>query len=127
MPKSTDKRENWSERIVARGFRELAKEFHPDAGGTDEEFDRLHKAYTELREFAKDSGVSDQRAATGKAAEVKGVQLFLDIGHISTLLAGQPVIWTGPDGYQVHIRLAGGPGQLVADVIKNLLERKRKR
>jgi len=122
MPNPKAHAVNWTERIVSTGFRELAKKFHPDAGGTDDEFDRLHKAYTDLREFAKNGGGLEDRRASAE-----GVQLFLEMGHISTLLAGQPVVWTGPDGYRVYLRLQGGPGQLLADVVKNLIAMKKRR
>ncbi len=36
------------ERIVARGYRELAKQEHPDTGGTSERFDRLKTAKLQL-------------------------------------------------------------------------------
>jgi len=36
------------ERVVAKGYRELAKTEHPDAGGSDERFDKLRTAKLQL-------------------------------------------------------------------------------
>jgi hypothetical protein len=106
--------------IIQTGYRALAKAMHPDTGGTDEEFVELREAYAELTESAKTA----QPAKPGTAPQ-NGIRLFLDISHISTLLTGRSVAWIDPgSGYSVELVLNAGPSALVADVVKNLLDRK---
>jgi hypothetical protein len=116
MAKSTEKTD-WKEKIIRAGYRALAKEAHPDGGGSDQEFDALATAHSELWELIKSGAVANGAMDLAN----KGVNLQLEIVHISALLAGQPVVWTSPNGFQVHLTLRGGTQGLITDVITNLL------
>jgi hypothetical protein len=117
MPQhKTLEKANWADQIVRTGFRELAKKAHPDGGGTDRDFDDLNDAYQSLREYAKNPQAAGQALSAGQ-----GVNLQLEIAHISALLAGQPVTWQAPNGFRVEVTLRGGTHGLITDVITNLL------
>ncbi len=106
---------DWKDLIIRKGYRALAKEAHPDVGGTEADFDALTAAQDELRQMIKNAGPA------GSDRTNQGVNLQLEINHISALLAGQPVVWTSPDKFQVQITLRGGTQGLITDVISNLL------
>jgi hypothetical protein len=116
MPKPTATTD-WKEKIIRTGYRVLAKEEHPDHGGNDRDFDELSTANSELRDLLKSGAVANGTLERSH----QGVNLQLEIAHISALLAGQPVVWTGPDGFRVDITLRGGTQGLITDVITNLL------
>jgi len=111
-------KDEWAEKIIAAGFRNLAKEFHPDAGGSKREFQELTEAASFLRRVRDHAEPARSQITPGGAW-----QLQLEMEHISTLLTGRPVYWNGPNGLGVELILRGGPGNLVADVLGKLVER----
>jgi hypothetical protein len=119
MPKPEQKTD-WKEKIIRTGYRSLAKEAHPDHGGNDRDFDDLTTALSELKDLVKSGAVANGTPNRS----TQGVNLQLEIAHISALLAGQPVVWTGPDGFRVDITLRGGTQGVITDVITNLLGNK---
>ena len=44
-----------SEKIISAGYRELAKKFHPDAGGSAKEFQELRASFEQLQSVMKEA------------------------------------------------------------------------
>ena len=108
----------WAEKIISRGFRELAKECHPDKGGDQEKFKELVEAAGFLR------SVKDHPFPVASGTPTpRGYQLQLEMAHISTLLTGRPLSWVGPGGTVIDLILRGVPGNLVAEVLTKLVEK----
>jgi hypothetical protein len=114
---------DFQELIIQAGYRKLAREMHPDAGGSERDFQRLAQAKSALLIKASEDAPSRFHFPHGQATAGQSVQLQLTMEHVSALLAGKPVWWTGENGYRVELILAGGPGARVADVLGKLVER----
>lgn len=113
---------DWEEAIINRGYRELAKVHHPDQGGSRIDFEALKEAHERLTADLETRREIPHRKS-GDNGHPKGVELKLEIAHISTLLTGKPVAWTSPEGFTVVLVLSGGPGGLVADAVAKLVQR----
>jgi hypothetical protein len=117
MPKKPDRDRDWQDLIIKTGYRELAKKHHPDAGGEEKDF----QALSDARDALLDGGRVTRVPQISDYGE--GVELQLQMEHISTLLTGRSVLWKGPNGFKVQLQLKGGPSTLVADALGKLVEK----
>jgi hypothetical protein len=54
--------QSWVEKVVAAGYRSLAKQYHPDCGGDPEAMRELNAAAAKLRGMLGKNGGGDGRA-----------------------------------------------------------------